>query len=686
MNKFLTKIIGASLAIAMMIGVGVGVNAAKEAKEVNATSPATLTFGAACGGSGTDSDGNTWTVTSDAAESAYDNTKGIHYGTGSKAVSYLNLSTSGISSTITQIVVNASGASKTSAKLDVTIGGAAFGTQKSLTASAANYTFAGSASGEIVVALTQSSATKALYCKSIEVTYSGGGEQPPVETCTVTFNYQNGSNPTNVTVNKNGTIANQMPADPTKDTDTENQIKYSFGGWFRSDDPNNISYTNENKVTQSTVITSDMNLYAKWTAINYYFITFEANGGTAVESVEVDEGKKIATPVSTKTGYILEGWYTTENFAPETKVDFYSDTFASNTTLYAKWVEIAIQEKGVFVKVSSIDDLVDEAKYLITYDNSKVFNGYLTTIDASSNFVAGTMIENKYIKKDDNTAKAYFTIVTKEGHKYIKSAQGMYIGKSANSNGLDTSSTQNDNFQNTISFDESGNVVITGKGGAVLRYNSASGQYRFRYYKTGSYDSMQPIQLYKFVEFDELFASVSTQSMLSYHYVKEDANYSYSNISMRFGGSIDKALWNELDTDEHLIAGVGVMITGYEEQQRSPYSIKDHAAEAVPSTEEHNINTQVVDYYVALSSLQAMPEKNNEYYWNLKYSIDSIDDMLDAYTAAAYIKLTNGELVFLKQVKYSVWSLAKDYLDNRNCNEETAGGSLYNLVNNMGLE
>ena len=36
MNKFLTKIIGASLAIAMMIGVGAGMNANKAAKEVNA--------------------------------------------------------------------------------------------------------------------------------------------------------------------------------------------------------------------------------------------------------------------------------------------------------------------------------------------------------------------------------------------------------------------------------------------------------------------------------------------------------------------------------------------------------------------------------------------------------------------------------------------------------------------------
>ena len=37
MNKFISKIIGASLAIAMMIGVGAGINFAKEAKEVNAT-------------------------------------------------------------------------------------------------------------------------------------------------------------------------------------------------------------------------------------------------------------------------------------------------------------------------------------------------------------------------------------------------------------------------------------------------------------------------------------------------------------------------------------------------------------------------------------------------------------------------------------------------------------------------
>ena len=138
---------------------------------------ATLTFNEACKGSGTDTKGNTWTVTSDAEESSFDNTKGVHYGTSKKAVSYLQLTTT-ISGTITSIKVNASGASTTSAKLNVTVGGSAFGSQSSISKTAKDYTFEGNATGEIVVKLSQTSEKKALYVKSIEVTYTtaGGGE------------------------------------------------------------------------------------------------------------------------------------------------------------------------------------------------------------------------------------------------------------------------------------------------------------------------------------------------------------------------------------------------------------------------------------------------------------------------------------------------------------------------------
>ena len=149
--------------VLMLLG---GVNASAETKT------STLTFTSQCKGSGTANDNVKWTVTSDGPESDFASTKGIHYGTGTKAVSYLQLTTSGISGTIKKIVVNASGASGTSAKLDVTVNDVAFGTQKSLTKTATDYTFEGSdATGEIVVKLSQSSAQIALYVKSISVTY-----------------------------------------------------------------------------------------------------------------------------------------------------------------------------------------------------------------------------------------------------------------------------------------------------------------------------------------------------------------------------------------------------------------------------------------------------------------------------------------------------------------------------------
>ena len=166
----------------------------------------TLTFTAACGGSGTADDNVAWTVTSDGTESTFDNTKGIHYGTGSAKVQYIRLSTNEITGTITQVVVNASTASGVSATASVTVGGAAFGGDaQSLSTTATDYTFTGSASGEIIVTITKpSNAAKALYCKSVAVTYStsGSGSGEPVSCAVPTFSPAAGAvvSGTNVTI------------------------------------------------------------------------------------------------------------------------------------------------------------------------------------------------------------------------------------------------------------------------------------------------------------------------------------------------------------------------------------------------------------------------------------------------------------------------------------------------------
>lgn len=167
----MTFALKAFMLVSMLVGAVSGAWAQKTS---------TLTFTAACGGSGTADDGVEWTVTSDGDESNFDNTKGIHYGTGKVEVQYIALSTSGITGTITKIVVNASTASGVSATVGVTVGGASFGgNAQTLSTTATDYTFSGSATGEIVVTVEKpESATKALYVKSIAVTYADGGDNP----------------------------------------------------------------------------------------------------------------------------------------------------------------------------------------------------------------------------------------------------------------------------------------------------------------------------------------------------------------------------------------------------------------------------------------------------------------------------------------------------------------------------
>ena len=133
-----------------------------------------LTFTAACGGEGTADDGAKWTVTSDGTESTYDSTSGIHYGTGSASVTYLQLATTDIKGDIKQVVVNARDAQATAA-ITVSVGGTAFTCSGLSTATntSTEYTFTGNARGEIVVRVDRgSSMEKAIYVKSVVVTFT----------------------------------------------------------------------------------------------------------------------------------------------------------------------------------------------------------------------------------------------------------------------------------------------------------------------------------------------------------------------------------------------------------------------------------------------------------------------------------------------------------------------------------
>lgn len=116
--------------------------------------------------------GLAWTISGSGGYWGYDATKGQQFGSGNKPYKELIVSTSAYSGGVQKIVINTSGASSISAKLTVTVGGVAYGSQVSLTTTATSYTFnapaAGMQAGDIVLKYTQTS-SKAIYIKSITI-------------------------------------------------------------------------------------------------------------------------------------------------------------------------------------------------------------------------------------------------------------------------------------------------------------------------------------------------------------------------------------------------------------------------------------------------------------------------------------------------------------------------------------
>ena len=102
----------------------------------------------------------------------WENARGLQIGSRNSPTSTFTLSTSEIPGTITSITVGAN-AYSASATISITVGGQAFGTTQNLSSStsAATNTFTGTASGDIVITMRNATNGRAMYFKSISVTY-----------------------------------------------------------------------------------------------------------------------------------------------------------------------------------------------------------------------------------------------------------------------------------------------------------------------------------------------------------------------------------------------------------------------------------------------------------------------------------------------------------------------------------
>lgn len=169
---------------------------------------------------------------------------------------------------------------------------------------------------------------------------------------TITF-YIDGSASDAIQTSGNETLT--LPSAPNKDN-------YTFEGWFFDNG------TWKRELTETTYadkpLTTDVNVYAYYKKTEAtdpeppqkYTVQFETNGGKAVSDMTVSTIAK--SPVTTKKGYTLVGWYTESSFT--NKVTFpYEVTKAQ--TLYAKWeqndpegIVFSVDGNGVLTGVSGL--------------------------------------------------------------------------------------------------------------------------------------------------------------------------------------------------------------------------------------------------------------------------------------------------------------------------------------------
>lgn len=160
-------------------------------------------------------------------------------------------------------------------------------------------------------------------------------------------------------------------------------------------------------------------------------------------------------------------------------------------------VTAAAADEGVYKKVTS-DQTDWTGEYLLVYEASEtqayVFDGSLSKLDAVNDYKS-LVIADGAITAD----RAYsVTVEAVTGGYVIKAANGQYIYAPSDKNSLTTNEKKDTAamYPNTFSVTDDG-VDIVLSSGPHMRFNAASNQMRFRYYKSTTYTNQKPVTLYK---------------------------------------------------------------------------------------------------------------------------------------------------------------------------------------------
>ena len=192
------------------------------------------------------------------------------------------------------------------------------------------------------------------------------------------------------------------------------KIGYTFTGWLDE---------NSNPVTSTTLITSDITLYAQY-EIKNVTVTFNSDGGSSVDSITFQEGSMIdPLPETTKAGNNFLGWFNGQEQLTTSKM------IMNDTTYIAHWEERTVtvtfnSDGGSSVSPrtipegSTISDLPTSTKLGYTLSAWKNGSNTLTTstvINADITYTAEWAVKNVTVTFNSDGGSSVSSQTVQEG-------------------------------------------------------------------------------------------------------------------------------------------------------------------------------------------------------------------------------------------------------------------------------
>jgi hypothetical protein len=193
----------------------------------------------------------------------------------------------------------------------------------------------------------------------------------------------------------------------------------TFLGWYTGVTPNDVLFTGTMPVVQ------DMTLFARWQQIVEipvgepgavtWRVAFNATGGSTVDHVQVDDGRTMQLPVTTRVGYVFLGWFTGDLPGD---VQFTASTIVvRDMDLVARWERESFMITFLTYGGSFVAPMTAKAEAPISAPINPTrqnfsFGGWFTTVDYTTEFVFDKMPD------DSITLHALWTPGTFEGLRY----------------------------------------------------------------------------------------------------------------------------------------------------------------------------------------------------------------------------------------------------------------------------